>query len=136
MAIRKCPKPSTEGENLVFPAGKLHITDGIDDITDLTVSNLEIDAGYTISGSDKEINLIGNCQVTSGNSTFDPQIMLPQETTADITVADQAKLRLLSGVLTGVGGIQKDGAGTLQLFSPFNTYGGSTILRGHARGES
>src|SRR5262249_23161774 len=74
--VEEAPAPSSQGENLVFPAGALHRKDSTNDLSNLTVSNLEFDADYEISGT-TALTLNGNVNVTAGQIKFDTPISLP-----------------------------------------------------------
>lgn len=117
------------GDDLVFPSGASNLSN-TNDLTENTIFNsiTFTGSGYTLSGN-KIILGPGLAGVTdsvaSGGNTIALDIRL--DTTRDIFVTNAAESLTISGRIAGVGGINKEGAGTL-ILSGANTYGGITKI--------
>ncbi|HEX5269071.1 MAG TPA: Ig-like domain-containing protein [Gemmataceae bacterium] len=117
------------GEDLVFPAGAEKTTDCVDNIKTLTVGNVEIDAGYTISAASGAALTVTNNVVVAGGGTV---CKLPITITGAVdtfTVHQGARLAL-AAALSGKGNLSLAGAGELDLNVDNPAYQGSTTLLG------
>jgi autotransporter-associated beta strand protein len=117
------------GDDLVFPDGASNLSN-TNDLTENTIFNSITfsGSGYTISGNRIILGpgLAGiTDSVSSGGNTISLDIRL--DVTRDIVVTNTAETLTISGRITGVGGITKEGTGTLVL-SGANTYGGITKI--------
>jgi autotransporter-associated beta strand protein len=110
----------------VFPGGKLKNTTNIDDVPNLTAASIEVDGTYTFNGANP-LTLDGNIVANAGTTTFKMGTNLAQSAVVDITGAKGASI-VFAGPVSGAGGIQKDGPGTLTFVTANNTYQGGTTL--------
>lgn len=122
------------GDNLVFPASVSNKSNTNDLGENYRFNSITFnDSGYTLSGN---TIILGQGQgtnalilpgitdaVASGGNTIALPIRL--DATRLITVSNSGETLTISGAITGVGGISKEGVGTLVL-SGGNTYGGVT----------
>lgn len=117
------------GDDLVFPGGASNLSN-TNDLTENTIINSITlsGSGYTLSGN-KLILGAGLAGITdsaaSGGNTIALDIRL--DATRDIYVTNTAESLTISGRIDGVGGINKEGTGTL-ILSGGNTYGGITKI--------
>ncbi len=114
------------GDDLVFPGGASNLSN-TNDLTENTVFNSITfsGSGYTISGNQIIIGagLAGiTDSVSSGGNTIALDIRL--DATRDIVVTNTAESLTISGRISGAGGVNKEGAGTL-ILSGGNTFGGT-----------
>ncbi len=114
------------GDDLVFPAGASNLSN-TNDLTPNTLFNsITISgSGYTLSGN-KIILGPGLAGITdsasSGGNTLALDIRL--DATRDISIVNSGESLTISGRIDGIGGINKEGAGTL-ILSGANTFGGT-----------
>ncbi len=117
------------GDDLVFPSGASNLSN-VNDLTENTIINsiTFTGSGYTISGN-KFILGAGVAGITdsvsSGGNTLSLDIRL--DSTRDFYVTNSTEALTISGRIDGVGGINKEGLGTL-ILSGSNTYGGTTKI--------
>ena len=114
------------GDDLVFPAGASNLSN-TNDFTENTIFNsITISgSGYTLSGNPIILGagLAGlTDSASSGGNTIALDIRL--DVTRDIVVTNAAETLTISGRISGVGGINKEGLGKLVL-SGANTFGGT-----------
>ncbi len=126
------------GDNLVFPAGAANYSNQNDLGENYWFNSITFyDSGYTLSGN---TIIMGQGQTTnavilpgitdavsSGGNTISLPIRL--DATRLITVTNSSETLTISGAITGVGGLSKEGLGDLVL-SGGNTYGGVTKVNG------
>ena len=109
---------------LVFGSGKPQLTN-IDNIPGLSVAEIELSGGYSISGD--AITLAGSGGVgidsQTGTNTFSDAITLG----ANLTFTQDAGQLNLGGVISGSQDLTKGGPGTLVLGGA-NTYTGTTTI--------
>jgi autotransporter-associated beta strand protein len=113
------------GDDLVFPAGASNLSN-TNDFTENTIFNsITISgSGYTLSGNPIILGagLAGlTDSASSGGNTIALDIRL--DVTRDIVVTNAAETLTISGRISGVGGINKEGLGKVVL-SGANTFGG------------
>lgn len=113
------------GDDLVFPSGASNLSN-TNDLTENTIINsiTFTGSGYTLSGNQIILGqgLAGiTDSATSGGNTIAFDIRL--DATRDITVTNTAETLTISGRISGVGGVNKEGAGKIVL-SGANTFGG------------
>ncbi len=117
------------GDDLVFPGGASNLSN-TNDLTENTIFNsITFSAsGYTLSGN-RIILGQGLAGITdnaaSGGNTIALDIRV--DATRGIVVTNTAETLTISGRIEGVGGITKEGTGTL-ILSGANTYGGTTKI--------
>ena len=114
------------GDDLVFPGGASNLSN-TNDLTENTIFNSITlsGSGYTLSGNPIILGqgLAGiTDSASSGGNTIALDIRL--DTTRDIFVTNTAESLTISGRIAGVGGINKEGTGTL-ILSGANTFGGT-----------
>ncbi len=113
------------GDDLLFPGTASNLSN-TNDLTENTIINsITISAsGYTLSGNPLILGA-GLAGITdsssSGGNTIALDIRL--DATRDIFVTNTAESLTISGRIAGVGGINKEGTGTL-ILSGANTFGG------------
>lgn len=117
------------GDDLVFPSGASNLSN-TNDLTENTIINsiTFTGSGYTLSGNPLILGqgLAGiTDSVSSGGNTI--ALDMRFEATRDIIVSNTAESLTISGRITGVGGLNKEGTGTL-ILSGANTYGGTTKI--------
>ena len=112
------------GSILVFGSGASQLTD-VDDISGLSVAEIELAGGYSISGV--AITLTGSTGVGIDNQTGTNAISDPITLGANLTFTQDAGQLTLGGVVSGSQGLTTGGLGTLVL-SGANTYSGSTFI--------
>lgn len=115
------------GDDLVFPSGASNLSN-TNDLTENTIINslTFTGSGYTLSGNKIILGqgLAGITDSAGGNTIiFDIRV----DATRDIIVSDSGETLTISGRISGVGGITKEGLGKLVL-SGANTYGGITKI--------
>ncbi len=113
------------GDDLVFPSGASNLSN-TNDLTENTIINsiTLTGSGYTLSGNAIILGpgLAGiTDSVASGGNTIALDIRV--DATRDIVVTNTAENLTISGRISGVGGMNKEGTGTLVL-SGGNTFGG------------
>ena len=113
------------GDDLVFPSGASNKSN-TNDLTENTIINsiTFTDSGYTLSGNRIILGpgLAGiTDSVSSGGNTIAFDIRL--DVTRDFIVTNTTESLTISGRISGVGGINKEGNGTL-ILSGANTFGG------------
>lgn len=116
----------TSGSILVFGSGEPQLTN-VDDIPGLSVAEIEIAGGYSISGV--AITVTGSTGVGIDNHTGTNAFINPIALGADLTFTEDAGQLTLGGVITGPQSVTEGGAGTLVLSAP-NAYGGATTISG------
>jgi fibronectin-binding autotransporter adhesin len=117
------------GDDLVFPGGADNLSNE-NDLTENTIFNSITfsDDGYTLSGNTIILGpgLAGITDISSsGGNTIALNIQL--NATRDIFVTNVNESLTISGRITGIGGITKEGLGKL-ILSGGNTYGGVTKI--------
>lgn len=116
------------GDDLVFPSGASNLSN-TNDLTENTIINSVTftGSGYTLSGN-RIILGPGLAGITDSASSGGNEIALDirLDATRDIFVTNTAESLTISGRISGVGGLNKEGTGTL-ILSGGNTFGG--ILR-------
>ncbi len=119
--------PSGSGtENLVFPSG------GANPLTNNNLNNASFNSitikgsGYTLSNKAITIGAggIADSSAAGGNTI---SVGVTVAATRTIVVSNAAVTLTISGIITGSGGLTKDGAGTLALTAA-NTYTGTTTI--------
>ena len=113
------------GDDLVFPSGASNLSN-TNDLTENTIFNsiTFTGSGYTLSGNRIILGqgLAGiTDSVASGGNTIALDIRV--DATRDIVVSNTAESLTISGRISGTGGLNKEGTGTLVL-SGANTFGG------------
>lgn len=117
------------GDDLVFPNGASNLSN-TNDLTENTIINSITfsGSGYTISGNPIILGpgLAGiTDSVSSGGNTI--ALDMRFDATRDIIVTNTAESLTISGRIAGVGGLNKEGTGTL-ILSGENSYGGITKI--------
>jgi len=126
------------GDNLVFPAGASNKSNQNDLGENYRLNSITFDdSGYTLSGNTIILGQGQNANsiilpgitdsVSSGGNTISLPIRL--DATRLISVSNSGETLTISGAITGVGGLSKEGTGTLVL-SGGNTFGGVTKVNG------
>ncbi len=113
------------GDDLSFPSGASNLSN-TNDLTENTIFNsiTFTGSGYTLSGNRIILGpgLAGiTDRVSSGGNTIAFDIRL--DSTRDVYVTNSAESLTISGMISGTGGINKEGLGTL-ILSGANTFGG------------
>ncbi len=117
------------GDDLVFPDGASNLSNTNDLTENTTFNSITLSgSGYTLSGNriilGQGLAGITDSSASGGNTiAFDIRI----DATRDIIVTNTAESLNISGRISGVGGINKEGTGTL-ILSGANTYGGITKI--------
>ncbi|HJQ39444.1 MAG TPA: autotransporter-associated beta strand repeat-containing protein [Thermoanaerobaculia bacterium] len=131
------------GDDLVFPAGALQLTNNND--LGVTFGNILIaGSGYLLQGA--QINISNGITTTyGGTSRVHSQLATPVSQTFDVAAGGTLRIStginnsgvltldgeyLVDGVLSGAGSIVKSGAGTLTLANDNTFSGGLTITGG------
>jgi fibronectin-binding autotransporter adhesin len=114
----------TAGSILVFGTGESQ-TSNVDDISGLSVAEIELSGGYSISGNAITLTGSGGVGIDSQSSTntVNNSITLG----AGMTFSQDAGQLTLGGIISGSYGLTTAGAGTLVL-SGANTYIGTTTI--------
>jgi autotransporter-associated beta strand protein len=115
--------PAT-GDTVVFPAGPPGVTHN--DLGFRVFADVQFAGNYTLTGN--PFGVSGTISLSSAaiGVSIGNNIQLTGASTQQIVVAATSVLRL-AGVLSGIHGIEKTGAGELQLAGA-NTYAGPTIV--------
>ena len=114
----------TSASTLVFGSGESQLTN-VDDISGLSVAEIELAGGYSISGA--SITLTGSGGVGIDNQTGTNIFNNPITLGTNLTFTVDAGQLTLGGVITGSQSLTKGGAGTLDL-SAANGYNGATTI--------
>ncbi len=113
------------GDDLVFPSGTSNKSN-TNDLTPNTIFNSITfsDSGYTLSGNSIILRQ-GLAGITDSSTSGGNEIALDirLDATRDIFVTNANESLTISGKIAGVGGINKEGVGTL-ILSGANTFGG------------
>ena len=113
------------GDDLVFPSGASNLSNTNDFIENTIFNSITFSgSGYTISGNPIILGagLAGiTDSVSSGGNTIALDIRL--DVTRDIVVTNTTETLTISGRISGVGGINKEGTGKL-ILTGANTFGG------------
>ena len=114
----------TSASTLVFGSGESQLTN-IDDISGLSVAEIELSGGYSISGDAITVTGSGGVGIDSqtGTNAFNDPITLG----ASLTFTQDAGQLKLGGMVTGSQNLTKDGVGTLVL-GGVNSYSGTTTI--------
>lgn len=116
--------PPVAGNDLIFPSGAANLTNTNDLSAGTSFASLTVTGGgYSIGGA--AINLSGG--LTASQAAGTDTINLPINFTGPATVAveQSGAVLVLGGVVSGTGGLSKQGAGELALEAN-NVYTGST----------
>ncbi len=120
------------GDDLVFPAGAASLSSTNDFPAGTSFSSLTINsAGYTIGGL--EITLTGAVDVSfapaQGADSDEVDLPLDLNGSAAVNVDQSGVSLLLGGAISGIDGLDKTGAGLLDLLGA-NDYSGATVVDG------
>ena len=127
-------------EHLIFPAGAARLK-SVNDVANLTVYDIEIDASYTLSGL--AIQVVNGYNITAGDPKIKFGVTLENDTgpaaaTAGPTAVTDMPFAVAQGAIAsmndpicGPGGLIKTGPGTLVINNPRgpNTFSGSIQLQ-------
>jgi autotransporter-associated beta strand protein len=113
-----------DGDDLVFPPGQMNTTNN-NDLVGLDVNSIAIsDSAYVLIGNSITLAAAGVTDTSpSGITNISLDIAIPATVTITNTIASVA----FNGVISGAGGIIKNGPGSI-FFSGANTYAGVTSI--------
>ena len=116
--------PPAAGNDLVFPAGAVHLSNSNDLPNGRAFGSVTVGAGgYTISGDAVTVAGPVHASLASGVSALTLPITIGAS--AVFSVDNPGATLAVSGAVSGAGGVAKQGAGNLVLSAP-NTYTGPT----------
>jgi len=114
-------------DDLVFPSGAARLANTNDFAAGTSFNSITISgSGYTLSGNSIALGT-GNLAETGVAATNTISFAMAFAATDTITVTDAGATLTVGAVVSGAGGLTKDGAGTL-ILSTANTYSGVTTL--------
>ncbi len=120
--------PPTAGSDLVFPAGAANLTNTNDLAAGTSFASFTVSGGgYTIDGS--AINLAGVLDASQATGTDTINLPIAFSGPATVEVDQAGAVLVLGGAISGSEGLNKAGAGELDLTAA-NTYSGTTTITG------
>ena len=117
----------SSASTLVFQSGESRLTN-VDDISALSVTEIELAGGYSISGV--AITVTGSSGVGIDNQSGTNVVSNPITLGANLTFTEDAGQLALGGVITGLQSLTEGGAGTLVLSADNDYIGATTISSG------
>jgi len=119
-------------------AGKYEVTQDLEDGFQLNQLNLRVGQGNSLKLNGKGLNFTGTQPSINQNSIFtEDRINVPINLGADVTVnsfgfnySRPAARLIISGLISGTGGLIVNDGGPLHIINSSNTYSGGTIING------
>jgi Ca2+-binding RTX toxin-like protein len=115
---------------LVFPAGAAQKSNSNNFTAGTAFTSITIqEGGYTLAGNGVALGAAGlsDTSATGANTVSMPVAISNASTVVSDTAGDASNALTLSGVVSGTGGVSKQGAGSV-IFTGANTYSGGTTL--------
>jgi len=122
--------PLVGGEDLIFPGGAANLSNTNNVAAGTTFNSITLKgSGYTLAGNQVTLGA-GNLADSSiaGANTISLNLVLAAVRT--VTVSDPGTTLLISGVISGAGGVTKAGAGILALSAANTNTGVTTVSAG------